>query len=184
MREDFVEGISDINVLAVTNDRDVMFELASTNLTPIVVSSEQLRKICNDGDPLCYFILYDSKVICGSLPSVQFKKSDSTCKKLLDYSRAQLRISAEGYMRGDEVSALNYLFRSVRSFIRAKCCLAGSIPVSNQQVMECCKERVQNEVCDIFSTTVSLRKDKSPVNLTLINNFKKILDNSFDLSSN
>ncbi|BBL47505.1 hypothetical protein [Metallosphaera sedula] len=175
-REDYVDGISDINVIAITNDKSVLMDLASMDLSPVVIDEETLNKLCQDGDPLCYYVLNDSKLICGSLPNFTFIFTDKTCSKLLRYSRTQAKMSLEGIARRDEISSVNNLYRGIRSFIRSKCCTKGKIPLSDEEVIACCKGIGNDEICELFSKVRELRRNREPVTYWTIRRFVKIME--------
>ncbi|BCS93851.1 hypothetical protein [Metallosphaera javensis (ex Sakai et al. 2022)] len=48
-REDYVEGVSDINVIAIADDKSVLMELASMDLSPVVMNEETLHMLCREG---------------------------------------------------------------------------------------------------------------------------------------
>ncbi|BCS93850.1 hypothetical protein [Metallosphaera javensis (ex Sakai et al. 2022)] len=128
------------------------------------------------GDPLCYYVLNDSKLICGSLPNFTFNFTKETCSKLLRYSRTQVKLSLEGVARGDEISSVNNLYRGIRSFIRSKCCSKGNIPLSDGEVMECCKTIRNDELCELFSRVRDLRKNREPVTYWTIRRFMRVVE--------
>ncbi|WP_252896820.1 hypothetical protein [Metallosphaera hakonensis] len=175
-REDYVEGISDINVFALSDRKEVLLELASLGFSPVILNETQLKIICESGEPLCYHLLYDSRIICGKIPDIHFKTTHTTCQKLLQYSRSQAKLSLGGLARQDEISSTNNLYRGIRSYIMSQCCKDGVIPLSDSEVMECCRSRIGGEVCELFATTRDLRRNKKPVTYWTVRRFVTILE--------
>lgn len=87
-----------------------------------------------------------------------------------------MKLSLEGVARGDEISSVNNLYRGIRSFIRSKCCSKGNIPLSDGEVMECCKTIRNDELCELFSRVRDLRKNREPVTYWTIRRFMRVVE--------
>ncbi|AEB94947.1 hypothetical protein [Metallosphaera cuprina] len=162
--------------MAITQNKRLLLELGSMGFSSVVMTEDQFKIICERGEPLCYYALYDSKVVCGSLPNVKFVSSELTCNELDRLSRAQLKLSLEGIARSDEISSINNLYRGIRSYIRGSCCKRGKIPLSDVEVLECCKESLDPEVCDLFFKVKEMRIKREPVSYWTVRRFLKYLE--------
>ncbi len=170
-RDDYIEGVSDINVFAITEDKSLLIELASNDFSPIVLSEDVLQKICSEGDPLCYYIIFDSKIVCGSI-NATFVKTQKTCERLQKQVISFLQMSIEGFFRGDQISSLSNAYKSFRSLIQWKYCLNhDTIPLSNNDLSKACKEL--NIQCSIFDDIVNLRKMRLSITLWSLNKIYK-----------
>lgn len=85
-------------------------------------------------------------------------------------------MSLEGIARRDEISSVNNLYRGIRSFIRSKCCTKGKIPLSDEEVIACCKGIGNDEICELFSKVRELRRNREPVTYWTIRRFVKIME--------
>jgi hypothetical protein len=178
-RDEYVEGISDVNVFAITSDKSVLLELASEGYSPLVVSEEELQGMCREGDPICYYLLMDSKVVCGDLKA-NFVKTPYTCERLRKQIPSFLKMSIEGYKRGDEVSALNNAYKSFRSLIQwKKCLVSDNIPLSRADLEESCRELGLE--CDVFEDLLRLRDTKTPITIWSINKLYNVLKKYVEL---
>ena len=172
-RSDYVEGVSDINVFALSEDKSLLLELASLGVTPLVLRDQELKALCDTGEPLCYYLLYDSKLVCGSLEGFRFNKTNVTCLRLLYYSKSLVKIAIEGFLRGDQVSSVLNSYRSVKSYLRYRCCERGEIPLSDEEVMKCCNN-IGGEMCDLFLKIVRSRRDGTPVGFSVVKKVREI----------
>ncbi|WP_240931151.1 hypothetical protein [Acidianus sulfidivorans] len=181
-REDYVEGISDINVFAISEEKSLVLELGSYGLSPVVISEDLFRNLCSKGDPICYYILYDSKVICGELPKVDFLITDYTCQRLEKSAKSYLKLSYEAYYRQDEIGALVNAVRALRSLIQFKACKNKKerIPISDSELENVCKELNLN-YCDSLSDLLHLKKHKLPITLFSINKIYDIINSEIGL---
>ncbi len=185
-REDYIENISDINIFAITDDKSLLLELASYNgVSPIVVSEEKFKEICKNGDIICYYILYDSKLICGELPEVKFSITESTCERLKMSSLSFIKLSYEAFKRNDEVSTLENAYRALRSLIQyISCHSLNKIPISNAEIKDTCSKLNLN-FCKEFDNIVFMRNMKSPLTLWTLNRIYDIINSQIksDFSS-
>lgn len=173
--EDYVEDLSDINVFAISTDKSLVIELGSYGFSPLVISEDQLKELCNRGDPICYYVLYDSKIICGELPRINFILTEYTCERLKKQTFSLLKISYEAYQRQDERSSLANAVRAMRSLIQFLCCEKKlKIPISNKGLRESCKE-LGLSFCDTLEELIRLKKLKIPITLTSLNKLRDII---------
>jgi len=165
-QEDFVEGISDINVFAITEDKYLMLELASLGYSPIVLSEKNLIDLCEKGDPICYYLLYDSNVVCGQFPeNVKFNLNNFTCERIRKSIFSFLSSAVSGFLRQDEISAVSNSFKAFRSVIQWRSCVnLKTIPLGNNELKNRCKE-LNLSVCNEFSDIVLVRRMKAPLSL-------------------
>uniref|UniRef100_A0A2U9IGP5 Polymerase nucleotidyl transferase domain-containing protein n=2 Tax=Acidianus brierleyi TaxID=41673 RepID=A0A2U9IGP5_9CREN len=178
-REDYIEGVSDINVFAITEDKSLLIELASNDFSPVVLSENDLQKICSEGEPLCYYIIFDSKVVCGSI-NATFIKTQKTCERLKKQIVSFLQMSIEGFFRGDQISSLSNAYKSFRSLIQWKYCLTHDmIPLSNKDLDNACKEL--NMQCATFDDIVNLRKVRMPITLWSLNKIYKEINSQIHI---
>jgi len=139
--KDYVEGVSDLNVFALTRDKQLLLELASMGYSPVMLDEESLRQLCEAGDPLCYYVLYDSKVLCGSLPRVSFKLTDGTCRKLRDQAINSFCFAIESHFRSDELNSVRYAFKAIKLSVSYRVCRdKNRVIVSNDEAESSCKE--------------------------------------------
>lgn len=178
-REDYVEGVSDINVFAISDDKSLLLELGSySGISPIVISEEKFREICEKGDIICYYILYDSKLICGELPKVNFAINDNTCEQLKKSSLTFIKLSLEAFNRNDEISTLENAYRAIRSLIQyISCTSLRKIPTSNAEIKETCLKLNLN-FCKELDNLILLRNIKSPLAPWVLNRIYNIVNST------
>jgi len=164
--EDFVEGISDINIFALSDDKSVLVELASFGFSPIVLSEYSFKRMCEEGDPICYYALYDSNVICGEFPfNIRFNLSKFTCERIRKAILPFLSLSITAFIRQDEISTVENSFRALRNLVQWKSCESnGYIPIKVEEIKETCT-RLSVKICNELSDIVLVRKLKSPLSL-------------------
>ncbi|ARM76057.1 hypothetical protein [Acidianus manzaensis] len=180
-REDYVEDLSDINVFAISSDKSLILELGSYGLSPLVISEESFKDLCLKGDPICYYILYDSKIVCGELPKVDFIFTDYTCERLEKSAKSYLKLSYDAYFRQDEVGSLVNSVRALRSLIQFKSCKDKKIiPISDKDVEKTCNE-LNLKYCDSLSDLLHLKKSKLPITLWSINKLYDIISSEIAL---
>lgn len=164
-KTDYVEGLSDINVVAISEDKGLLLELASEGYSPIVISEEKLRELCEMGDPLCLNII-NSEPICGEFPSrIRFVKTDSTCERLRKSVISLYVISLLGFFRGDEKNCIENAYRSLKTLIQWKACSENDvIPLSADEAENTCK-KYNLGFCQTFRDLLFLRRMRSPLTL-------------------
>lgn len=158
---DYVDEISDINVVAISEDKSLLLELASEGCSPVVITEKDLKEFCDNGDPLCYYIIYDSKTICGKFPNgITFRITDKTCEKLKKAVIPLILNGIQGFFRYDELSAINNMYRATKLLIRWKTCEVNkTIPLSDEETIKSC-ETLSLSLCEKFKELVRLRKLK------------------------
>ncbi len=178
-RDEYVEGLSDVNVFAITDDKSLLLELASEGYSPIVVPERELQAMCSEGDPICYYILNDSRLLCGEV-RVNFVKTPRTCERLRMQIPIFLKMSIEGYKRGDEASAVNNAFKSFRSLIQWKeCQVSDKIPLSKEELRNACRDLKLE--CDVFEDLLVLRETRTPITVWAIDKLYKVLKKYVEL---
>ncbi|MCY0859269.1 MAG: hypothetical protein OWQ54_02440 [Sulfolobaceae archaeon] len=160
--EDYVPDISDINVVAISDDKSLLLEMASEGCSPIVLTENSLKDMCDKGDPICYYIMYDSRTVCGSLPAyIRFNFTQLTCERLRDSVIPLILNGIQSFFRYDELSTINNLYRALRALIRWRSCeVQKSIPLSDKDVIKACEGLSLSEICEKFRDISRLRKLK------------------------
>ena len=150
--EDFVKGVSDVDVLVLTRDepsrRRYSFVVSDSRVNVVVFTVDEFRKLVEHGNPLAFIlkrhvVLYDgcSKFILKLKPKI----TEHTKYVLRKSIFAALGLSLESYyFLEDYVKALSHLYHSLRHLIRYKASLYGKFPISDQEVCECCHGRLRN----------------------------------------
>ncbi|BAB65846.1 hypothetical protein [Sulfurisphaera tokodaii] len=163
-KKDYVEGLSDINVVAISEDKTLLLELASEGFSPVVLSKEQLENLCKEGDPLCLYII-KSEPICGNLPNVQFVKTEKSCERLGKAVISLYVISLLAFFRGDEKSSLENSYRTLRTLIQWRSCIENyEIPITAEEVEKNC-ELLGLNFCQTFRDLLLLRRFNAPLTL-------------------
>ena len=164
-KTDYVEGLSDINVIAISDDKSLLFDLASQGYSPIVISKEKLKEICETGDPLCLYIL-NSQTICGEFPSdIKFVKTNYTCERLRKSIIPLYVLSLLAFFRDDERNCLENSYKALRTLIQWRACEEGlSIPLSAEEAENTCKD-LNLSFCQTFKDLIFLRRLRSPLTL-------------------
>jgi hypothetical protein len=181
-KEDYVEGVSDINIFAISDDKSLLLELGSySGISPIVISEEKFREICESGDIICYYVLYDSKLICGELPKVEFTINDNTCERLKMSSSSFIKLSFEAFKRNDGIGTLENAYRAIRSLIQyISCSSLRKIPISNSEIKETCIKLNLN-FCKEFDNLILLRNMKSPLTPWALNRVYNIINSQIKM---
>lgn len=182
-QEDFVEGVSDINIFAISDDKFILLELASLGYSPIVMSESDFRTICERGDPICYYVLYDSNVICGQFPSnLNFNLTSLTCERLKRAILSFLSLSISAFFRNDEISTVVNSFRAIRNTIQWKSCtLDKSIPIKISELKEKCK-KLNMSLCNEFSDIVLIKKLKAPLSMWSLDRVTDVICKELNLN--
>ncbi|MEM3911651.1 MAG: hypothetical protein QXE55_05080 [Saccharolobus sp.] len=176
-QEDFIEGISDINIFAITDNKEILLELGSLGYSPIIANEDTLRTLCEKGDPICYYLLYDSNIICGKFPeNLVFKLTPFTCERLRKAIFTFLSLAISAYLRLDEISLSSNSFRAMRNLIQWKSCIKdSSIPIKISDLRNKCKE-LNMMICNEFSDVILSRKLRSSIPFI---GLEKIVNNVF-----
>lgn len=176
-KSDYIEGLSDINVIVISEDKDILLELASESYSPIVLSESQLRSLCENGDPLCLYII-QSETVCGTFPSdIKFIKTSHTCERLKKSITSLYTIALLAFFRGDEKSSLENAFRCVRSLIQWKACEESlPIPLSIEEAEKSCA-KMNLPFCQVFKDLIFIRRMKSPLTLWSLDKIAEAIQN-------
>jgi len=179
--KDYVEGISDLNVFALTRDKQLLLELASMGYSPVMLGEESLRQLCEAGDPLCYYVLYDSKVLCGSLPRVSFKLTDGTCRKLRDQAINSFCFAIESHFRSDELNSVRYAFKAIKLSVAYRVCRdKNRVIVSNDEAESSCKE-LNLAGCSEMKDLLMMMRLKLKLTTWALDRIAQALTNNLDL---
>ncbi|WP_338601980.1 hypothetical protein V6M85_01245 [Sulfolobus tengchongensis] len=181
-QDDFVDNVSDINIFAITNDKSILLELASLGYSPIVLSESNFIDLCEKGDPLCYYLLYDSNVICGEFPrNVKFNLNNFTCERIRRSIFAFLSLAVSAFFRQDEISALSNSFRALRNVIQWKSCTnLNKIPIRINDLKDKCEE-LKLSICNEFSDIILVRRMKEALSLWSLDKVAEAICREFNM---
>ncbi len=142
--EDFVPGISDIDVLVITKQPPhIRFHEFSEFDIRIHVTSytlNEFKDIVKMGHPLAFMLKYRVELY-GSVSSLlsDLKITEYTRHVLRRSIFAALGLALEYYYSFKEyVRALSHLYHSLRHLIRYKASFKGIIPISDKEVYNSC----------------------------------------------
>ena len=150
--EDFVLGISDVDVLALTKDlpkrRRYEFTVFNSTVNVTVFTINEFKKLIKLGDPLVFMLKYSvilrdncSKNILRSKPKI----TKHTKYVLRRSVFAALGLALENYyILGNYRKAASHLYHSVRHLARYKALSKGKLPVSDREVYECSRQPLKN----------------------------------------
>lgn len=166
LSEDYIEGISDINIFILLNNNSVRYKLlldlaSTTYCSPVILTKSELKEFCEQGEPLCYYILYDSKLICGSLPRLEFRITERTKNVLRNNIISYYTLGVNAILRNDEISELNNFYRAVRALIRfISVERSGIIPLRDKDIINYCKVQGLKDICELFELISNSRKNR------------------------
>ncbi|MGC9104966.1 MAG: nucleotidyltransferase domain-containing protein [Thermoprotei archaeon] len=139
--KDYVEGISDINVFLLSRDKEALLYVASLGYSPLMLDEESLKRLCESGDPLCFYVLKDSTVLCGSLPGFEFRVQDSTCAKIKAQAVNSYCYAIESHFRTDELNSVRYAFKALKYSVAYRACIEKRVVfASNDEAYRLCRE--------------------------------------------
>jgi len=149
--EDFVKGLSDVDVLALTEDRPerrhYFFKALDSEVHAVVFAVDEFRELVEHGDPLAFMMKHRIE-LHGSIDDllVNLKITERTAEVLRGSALAALGLALEHYyVLRDHVKALSHLYHSVRHVARYKASLRGVFPVSDEEVLrECVDEQLRS----------------------------------------
>jgi len=149
--KDFVKGLSDVDVLALTEDRPerrhYTFEALDSEVHAVVFAVDEFKELVEHGDPLAFMMKHRVE-LHGSIGDLlaNLKITEHSAKVLRRSALAALGLALEHYyVLGDRVKALSHLYHSVRHVARYKASLRGVFPVSDEEVLrECVDEQLRS----------------------------------------
>ena len=145
--EDFVPGLSDVDLLVVlaqmAERREELENIGGFRVSTIFLGREKLGELSNLGDPLAHWVEKDSKTIycldpevSAWLGSLKPGVTQHTLKVFRWSSIAAYGISTNHYLLGDPIRVVHHLYHSLRHGVRYKTAkLFGEIPVSNDEIV-------------------------------------------------
>ena len=174
-KSDYVEGLSDINVIVISDDKSLLFELASEGYSPIVISKDKLKEICKIGDPLCLHIL-NSEGICGEFPSdIKFVKTDYTCERLRKSVISLYILSLLAFFRNDERNCLENSYKAIKTLIQWRACEENlDVPLSAEEAENVCKD-LNLGFCQTFKDLIFLRRLRSSLTLWSLDKVSEVI---------
>lgn len=164
--EDFVRGLSDIDVLVVTegdpDSRQCSFRLWDSEVNITYMSVEEVMKIFSLGDPLAFILHGDSIILkdegaLSSLMAVRPPVTEHTLRVLRGSSLVALGLAIESYFHEDYKNSISHAYHAVRHLARYKILEndreAGVFVLSNKEVGGALKGRLLN----LFTKLVEAR---------------------------
>ncbi|ABW02586.1 hypothetical protein [Caldivirga maquilingensis] len=108
---DFSRYLSDINILALGGSR-----VSGINgfISLIQTDADALSNRCYYGDPLCIWLIKDSKVICGSSPELKFNVTTWTIDTIKQLILNNMALLYENLLLGNLTWALNNAYHAVK----------------------------------------------------------------------
>ncbi|KUO86605.1 MAG: hypothetical protein AT709_01260 [Caldivirga sp. MG_3] len=109
--EDFSRYLSDVNVLTLGGGR-----VSSVNgrISLVQMDPDALVNRCYYGDPLCIWLVKDSKVLCGSLPELKFIVTTWTIDSIRQLILNNVALMYENVILGNSSWALNNAYYAVK----------------------------------------------------------------------
>jgi len=109
--EDFSRYFSDVNVLTLGGGR-----VSSVNerISLVQMDPDALVNRCYYGDPLCIWLVKDSKVLCGSLPELKFIVTTWTIDSIRQLILNNVALMYENVILGNSSWALNNAYYAVK----------------------------------------------------------------------
>jgi len=164
--EDFVIGLSDIDVLVVTgrepsvSHRRSFFRESEVDLT--IISVDRLRKIFELGSPLAFILHGEGRILedDGSFASLVSKPvaTGHTFKALRGSIFTAAGLALEAYFSEDYGRSVSHAYHAVRHLVRYKVLLrdaeAGGFPLSDEDA----KEKSSGALRDVFTKLMERRK--------------------------
>ena len=160
--DDFVAGVSDIDLLVITDEipsRNYLEFCIDNRVDVTLLTAEDVRTVFEDGYPLSFMlrrgiVLYDDGTY-GSIPK-DVRITDITRRVLRRSAIVALGLAIESYFQGLYLKSISHLYHSVRHLIRYKFSLIGraeEFPVSDKEVSE-----KAGNLREIFLKLVRMRK--------------------------
>ncbi|MBO3800603.1 MAG: nucleotidyltransferase domain-containing protein [Candidatus Brockarchaeota archaeon] len=164
--EDFIRGLSDIDVLVVTEGnpgrRQYSFRLCDSEVNVTYMSVEEVMKIFSLGDPLAFMLHGDSIILkdegaISSLIAVKPILTEHTLRVLKGSSFVALGLAIESYFHEDHKNSISHAYHAVRYLARYKTLEkdreAGRFPISNREVSEV----LDGKLLNLFTKLVEVR---------------------------
>ena len=183
--EDFVIGLSDVDVLVLTGREPRVshgrsfFRESEVDLT--IMSLDRLRRLFELGSPLAFILHGEGRILEDdrSLASLVSKPvaTGYTLKVLRDSIFTAAGLALEAYFSGEYGRSVSHAYHAVRHLIRYKALLrgaeAGGFPLSDEDA----KEESSGALRDVFTKLVEMRK--MPVDK---HDCRKILDEALSIT--
>jgi len=159
--EDFVVGVSDVDVLVLVSEkpqrRHLSFEALGSRVDVVVLAVGEFKELVELGDPLAFMaerglVLWGSRL--DELLLAKPRVTERTHRCLRRSALAALGLAVESYLASEEGRALTHLYHAVRHLIRYEASLQGLFPVSDREVLEASK----GEVGELYWRLVEARR--------------------------
>jgi predicted nucleotidyltransferase len=150
--EDFVLGVSDVDVLVLTKDppkrRWYEFTVFNSTVNVTVFTINEFKRLIKLGDPLVFMLKYSvilhdkcSKTILRAKPKI----TKYTKYVLRRSVFAALGLALENYYILENYKrATSHLYHSVRHLARYKSLSKGELPISDREVYGCSRQQLKN----------------------------------------
>jgi predicted nucleotidyltransferase len=164
--EDFVIGLSDIDVLVVTSEEPKkaynrgVFRESVIDLTSMSV--DRVRRIFEVGSPLAFILYGEGRVLAddGTFASIVLKPvvTEHTLKVLRGSTFTAIGLALEAYFNEDYRKSVSHAYHAIRHLIRYEALLsnrdASAFPLSDKDAKEKSNEVLRN----LFVKLVNMRK--------------------------
>lgn len=108
---DYSPFFSDVNTLIIG---DYRVNLVYGRYSIIVTDSDSLMNRCLYGDPLCLWIIGDSRLLCGKLPDVKFTVTTWTLNSIKQRALDNVALMYENLIMGNSTWSLNNAYHAVK----------------------------------------------------------------------
>ncbi|NHV06084.1 MAG: hypothetical protein HA495_01950 [Thaumarchaeota archaeon] len=162
--EDFVVGLSDIDILVVTTkehgERGYSLKVCESEVNIIVIGIEEMKRIFKVGDPLSFILYRESKILEGDseVSSIITNKphiTERTLKVLRDSTFVALELAIESYFHENYKEAISHAYHAVRHLARYNALKRDlDFPISNEEV----KKVLEGQMKDLFIKLTLARK--------------------------
>jgi predicted nucleotidyltransferase len=164
--EDFIIGLSDIDVLVVTGEEPKKAYSRSVFCESVVdltsMSIDRVRRIFELGSPLAFLLYGEGRVLAddGTFASIVLKPvvTEYTLKVLRGSTFTAIGLALEAYFNEDYGKSVSHAYHAVRHLIRYEALLrdrdASAFPLSDEDAKEKSNEVLRN----LFVKLVNMRK--------------------------
>ncbi|HID91168.1 TPA: nucleotidyltransferase domain-containing protein, partial [Candidatus Bathyarchaeota archaeon] len=189
---DFVEGLSDIDVVVVQDEPDPEIEdrirAIASEVDPaislVILDRARLGSIFRAADALSFLIKAGTPLVIDGptrrIVRQAVRPTGATVWRLRASARAALRLAFEAHYARDYKRAIVHAYHALRHAIRAQAAAKGAFPVSDAEVLEAAEG---DRVKAAYGLLVSLRRNykSAAKNPPLVRNAVVLSDRLVDL---
>ncbi|MGC9014541.1 MAG: nucleotidyltransferase domain-containing protein [Thermoproteota archaeon] len=162
--EDFVIGLSDIDILVVTtkecDEGHYSLKVCESEVSIVVMSIGEVKKIFEVGDPLSFILHKEGKILEGdsevsSIIANNPRTTEYTLKFLRNSTFVALELSIESYFHENYRKAVSHAYHAIRHLARYNALKRDlDFPISNEEV----KKVLEGQTKDLFIKLALARK--------------------------